>query len=110
MNGKPSVVPGGAYGVDAFLAEMAAVRQLKPAPGSGRMIFALDATASREPTWRRAARLQAQMFEVAAEAGWPYRSAITRDSTASKRCPGTPRPSRCGGKWIASAASVATPS
>ncbi|QXP86237.1 hypothetical protein [Methylococcus sp. Mc7] len=69
MNDKRPAVQGGASGVDAFLAEMAAVRQLKPASSPGRLIFALDATASREPTWRRAARLQAQMFEVAAETG-----------------------------------------
>lgn len=69
MNDKRPAVQGSASGVDAFLAEMAAVRQLKPAPSAGRLIFAVDATASREPTWRRAARLQAQMFEVAAEVG-----------------------------------------
>ena len=33
----------------------------------GRLIFALDATASREPTWDMAAQLQAQMFEEAAQ-------------------------------------------
>ncbi|QJD30519.1 VWA domain-containing protein [Methylococcus geothermalis] len=69
MNEKPPAVRGNASRVDAFLAEMTAVRQLKPAPSLGRLIFALDATASREPTWRWASRLQAQMFEVAAEAG-----------------------------------------
>jgi hypothetical protein len=31
----------------------------------GRLIFALDATASREPTWDMAAQLQAQMFQQA---------------------------------------------
>jgi hypothetical protein len=35
----------------------------------GRLIFALDATASREPTWDMAARLQANMFEEAAKIG-----------------------------------------
>ena len=35
----------------------------------GRLIFALDATASREPTWDMAAQLQAQMFEEAARIG-----------------------------------------
>jgi len=35
----------------------------------GRLIFALDATASREPTWDMAAQLQAQMFEQAAMIG-----------------------------------------
>jgi hypothetical protein len=35
----------------------------------GRLIFALDATASREETWDLAAQLQAQMFEEAARIG-----------------------------------------
>jgi hypothetical protein len=35
----------------------------------GRLIFALDATASREETWDMAAQLQASMFEEAAKVG-----------------------------------------
>jgi hypothetical protein len=35
----------------------------------GRLIFALDAIASREPTWDMAAQLQASMFEQAAKVG-----------------------------------------
>jgi hypothetical protein len=35
----------------------------------GRLVFALDATASREPTWDLAAQLQVQMFEEAAKIG-----------------------------------------
>lgn len=35
----------------------------------GRLIFALDATASREPMWDMAAQLQTQMFEEAARIG-----------------------------------------
>ena len=42
------------------------VRMIAPARSSdgapGRLIFALDATASRQPTWDRAASLQADMF------------------------------------------------
>lgn len=30
--------------------------------GTGRLIFAMDATASREPTWDRACRIQGEMF------------------------------------------------
>ena len=46
--------------------------QLKAAPrpaGSGRLIFALDATASRQPTWDQASHLQAEMFQAAAALG-----------------------------------------
>ena len=52
--------------VDAFLA------QVSPANASascGRLIFALDATASRQPTWDTALQLQADMFREAAAIG-----------------------------------------
>ena len=50
------------------------LESLKPAsaarvPGRGRLIFALDATASREPTWDRACRIQGEMFEATAALG-----------------------------------------
>ncbi len=35
----------------------------------GRLIFALDATASRQPTWDRAQHIQGEMFEAAAGLG-----------------------------------------
>jgi hypothetical protein len=38
-------------------------------PTRGRLVFALDATASRQPTWDKAARLQARMFETVAAIG-----------------------------------------
>jgi hypothetical protein len=37
--------------------------------GRGRLIFALDATMSRQPTWDTALRLQAEMFEEAGKVG-----------------------------------------
>jgi hypothetical protein len=40
-----------------------------PALPRGRLIFALDATASREPTWEVARDLQAKMFREAAPVG-----------------------------------------
>jgi hypothetical protein len=39
----------------------------------GRLIFALDATASREATWDTACKLQAEMFQAAATV-WQPRS------------------------------------
>jgi hypothetical protein len=49
--------------IDAFLQKVAATPVTK-APGTrGRLIFALDATASREPTWDRACQLQGEMFK-----------------------------------------------
>lgn len=50
--------------VDAFLRQLAATPPSATAAGTrGRLIFAMDATASREPTWDRAAHLQAEMFK-----------------------------------------------
>ena len=36
---------------------------------SGRLIFALDATMSRQPTWDRAVTIQASMFDAVGKAG-----------------------------------------
>ncbi len=56
--------------VDAFLQKLAATPAPRPASGKrGRLIFAMDATASREPTWDRACHLQAEMFEATAALG-----------------------------------------
>ena len=41
----------------------------RPAGTRGRLIFSLDATMSRQPTWDRAQHLQAEMFQAAAELG-----------------------------------------
>ncbi|MEZ5590885.1 MAG: hypothetical protein R3F53_09345 [Gammaproteobacteria bacterium] len=43
-------------------------RALTQAANAGRLIFALDATASRQPTWDSACELQAEMFNAAATA------------------------------------------
>ncbi|PLX36843.1 MAG: hypothetical protein C0606_13655 [Hyphomicrobiales bacterium] len=53
--------------IDAFLQK--AQTLTPPAQGQGRLIFALDATMSRQPTWDRACSLQGQMFEEAAAIG-----------------------------------------
>jgi hypothetical protein len=54
--------------VDAFLRKVAAT-PVRPASGRGRLIFAMDATASREPTWDQAAQIQADMFSETADLG-----------------------------------------
>jgi hypothetical protein len=46
--------------VDPFLAEKKAT--MAKASSSGRLIFAIDATASRQPTWDLACQLQGEMF------------------------------------------------
>src|SRR3989440_2221105 len=55
--------------VEAFLRS---VKELAPANASGRrgrLIFALDATMSRQPLWDTACKLQAEMFHEAAAIG-----------------------------------------
>ena len=56
--------------IDAFLQAARAMAPVAPsAGGRGRLIFALDATMSRQPTWDSALALQAEMFEEAAKVG-----------------------------------------
>src|ERR1700761_4939920 len=55
--------------VDAFLREVAAAPVPATAGSIGRLVFALDATASRQPTWDRACHIQAEMFAEAASGG-----------------------------------------
>ena len=60
----------GADPVESFLMEVAHTPPPAPGSGRGRLIFAMDATASREPTWDRACQVQGQMFlETAALGG-----------------------------------------
>jgi hypothetical protein len=64
--GQPAVPAGS--DVHAFLDTL----RRTPAPraaGGGRLLFALDATASREPTWDRACEIQGQMFAETAALG-----------------------------------------
>jgi hypothetical protein len=47
--------------IEAFAAKTRAARAAQP---GGRLIFAMDATASRQPTWDLAVTLQASMFDA----------------------------------------------
>lgn len=51
--------------IDAFLERARALAPTNPNEAAGRMIFALDATMSRQPTWDLAQSLQGRMFEAA---------------------------------------------
>lgn len=48
--------------INAFLKKVKATPMTKPAGKRGRLIFAMDATASREPSWDRACHIQGEMF------------------------------------------------
>ncbi len=69
---RPQTQPlaqAGGTGVDAFLDALAKTPAVAGAGRRGRLIFALDATMSRQPTWDLAQGLQARMFETAARLG-----------------------------------------
>ncbi len=51
--------------VDSFLGRL----KTAPAAAGGRLLFAMDATASREPTWDKACRIQGEMFLAAEKVG-----------------------------------------
>lgn len=59
--------------IDAFLTKVALTKVgATPAAavaGRGRLVFALDATASREASWRQAQALHAEMFQAAGAGG-----------------------------------------
>ncbi|WP_048646285.1 hypothetical protein [Nitratireductor soli] len=56
--------------IDAFVDQVRAMTAMKPAGESGgRLVLALDATMSRQPTWDLACRLQAEMFDAVGKAG-----------------------------------------
>jgi hypothetical protein len=60
----------GSAAVAAFLNKVAAMPAVAPARGTlGRLIFAMDATASRQPSWDRACHLQAEMFLAVRDIG-----------------------------------------
>lgn len=63
----------GSNEVAAFLARSKVVAKSNEkaglAPVSGRLIFALDATMSRQPTWDVACSMQGELFDVAASHG-----------------------------------------
>ena len=55
--------------IEAFLDKVRALGPAATAGKRGRLIFALDATMSRQPTWDTACALQADMFREAAAIG-----------------------------------------
>ena len=85
--------------VDSFLADLRQRRRSivdKPL-ARGRLIFGLDATASRQPTWDTACQLQAEMFREATAVGGLELQLVFY------RGPGECRSSR----WIADSAQLA---
>lgn len=55
--------------VDAFLSKVAQTPVRTGGGARGRLLFAMDATASRQPTWDTAAHIQNEMFQATADLG-----------------------------------------
>lgn len=72
VDGRPESYPAAstssAEAIAAFVAKARAIAPHGPV-GRGRLVFALDATLSRQPTWDLACGLQAEMFREAAALG-----------------------------------------
>src|SRR5438552_12524086 len=64
----PEARPSSAEDIAAFVAKAHAMSP-HAADAHGRLVFALDATMSRQPTWDMACTLQADMFREAASIG-----------------------------------------
>jgi len=58
-----------ASSVDSFLAKVKTTPLPTVAGARGRLVFAMDATMSREPSWDRAIGIQSEMFNAAADLG-----------------------------------------
>src|SRR5271163_4278467 len=69
MSGDTLPAPSSSADIEAFLDDLRRAPSVRPEGGRGRLIFALDATASREPSWDRACRIQGEMFEATAALG-----------------------------------------
>lgn len=70
VQGRENAVPVSSRpDIDAFLAQVKNLPPSVTSGGRGRLIFALDATMSRQPTWDSACHLQADMFKEAGAIG-----------------------------------------
>ena len=63
--GEVNANPSSAGMIDSFLSQAKQVGPVAESGARARLIFALDATMSRQPTWDLACKVQAQMFEAA---------------------------------------------
>jgi len=66
---KRPVAGGANADIQAFLDRVARTPAVQPAGARGRLLFGMDATASREPTWDIACEIQGEMFGETAALG-----------------------------------------
>ncbi len=65
--GTPKGSPAGM--IDKFLKDAKSVAPVKEGDTRARLVFALDATMSRQPTWDLACNVQTELFKAAAQVG-----------------------------------------
>jgi len=83
--------------LEAFLARVNTLGPAVKAGGRGRLVFALDATMSRQPTWDQACVLQAEMFrEAAAGGGLDIQLVYYRGLAECRASPWVAEPQRLG--------------
>ncbi|MDA0229593.1 MAG: VWA domain-containing protein [Proteobacteria bacterium] len=68
-NGLPTEGKQAKSDIDRFLAKVATTPAPVSGQGKGRLLFAMDATASREPSWDHACQIQGEMFDSTAALG-----------------------------------------
>jgi hypothetical protein len=61
--------PGSSGAVAAFLKRLETMPAVRPAGEPARLIFGMDATASRQPMWDRACQVQGEMFLATRDIG-----------------------------------------
>lgn len=87
--------------VDAFLKKVAVTPVARPAGSRGRLLFAIDATASREPTWDMACQIQAEMFtQTQALGGLSIQLCFYRGFGELKASPWLSRPEELIGRMV----------
>ncbi len=64
MKSKDLLRHPGKSDVKEFISKLDKMPLVRKSETRGRLVFAMDATASREPMWDRACHIQGQMFEV----------------------------------------------
>jgi hypothetical protein len=66
---NPVTPASDAGSIQAFIKQARTLATGRAGAGTGRLVLALDATMSRQPTWDLACSLQAQMFDAVGKAG-----------------------------------------
>ncbi|MEM6666823.1 MAG: VWA domain-containing protein, partial [Pseudomonadota bacterium] len=66
---RTPVAPSSSSDVAAFLNKAQSMTPAANGGQNGRLVFALDATLSRQPAWDMACHMQAEMFQEAARVG-----------------------------------------